>query len=345
MSTRGLQLFTAMSLVWGIPYLFIRIAVVDMPPAAVILGRTLVASVILLPIALRSRGLRRVVRRWRPLLAFTLLEMALPWYLITTAEETASSSFSGMMIATVPLLAAVVGIARGDAAARRPAVLAGLLLGFAGVAVMGGGDFRGVGAAATLELLAAALCYAIGPIVLERYLSDLPGPTVMSTALLGCAAVYLPLALLGPIRVPSSAALVAIVALGVACTAFAFVAYSALIVEIGPVRAVVITYINPAVAMALGVAVLGERLSFAMIGALALVLIGSAAATHQQGATRASSNSSQGAAADPPGHTEPPRRPRTAHHRFPRAAQRLPFSAPHGPDGAVVAGCDGSACD
>lgn len=281
MRGRGLQLFAAMSLVWGIPYLFIRIAVADMPPATVILGRTLVASVILWPIAFRSRGVRRVVRRWRPLVAFTLLEMALPWYLITTAEKSVSSSFSGLMIATVPLLAAVAAITHGDRAARRPAALAGLLLGLTGVGAVGGADFRGIGAMSALELLAAALCYALGPIVLERYLGDLPGPALMAVALACCAAMYTPLCLLAPFSEPSTASLLAILVLGVACTAFAFVAYAALITEIGPTRAVVITYVNPAVALALGAVVLHEQVSLGMIAGLGLVLIGSALATHR----------------------------------------------------------------
>jgi drug/metabolite transporter (DMT)-like permease len=297
-SRRGLQLFAAMSLAWGVPYLFIRIAVAGMPPAAVILGRSFVAWAILLPIALHGRGLGRVMRRWRPLLAFTLLEMALPWYLITTAEETATSSFSGLMIAAVPLLAAIIAIARGDRAVR-PVGLAGLVIGFAGVATLGGTDFHGASAAVTLELLAAALCYAVGPMVLERHLSDLPGPAVMTVALTGCAAIYLALALRAPISMPSGASLLAILVLGVVCTAFAFVAYSALITEIGSVRAVVITYVNPALALALGVIVLHETLSLRVLAALALVLIGSALAAHEPAAPNAMSAAADSNVRDP----------------------------------------------
>jgi drug/metabolite transporter (DMT)-like permease len=279
MTRRGVVLFAAMSVIWGIPYLFIRVAVLEVPPGIVVLGRTLIGALILLPIALRAPGLTPVLRRWRPLLLFTLVEIAVPWYLLTTAEETASSSFSGLVISAVPLFATGIAIVRRDRDATKPGVLAGLLLGIAGVGAIVGIDLRGSTLVATLELLGVVACYATGPVVLSRYLSDLPGPGVMGVALGTCAVIYLPLAVLQPPGRMSSAAAGSIVVLGVVCTALAFVLFSGLVREIGPVRSTVITYINPAVALVLGVALLREPVTAGMVLGLLLVLVGSALAT------------------------------------------------------------------
>jgi drug/metabolite transporter (DMT)-like permease len=307
MTRRGILLFAAMSVIWGIPYLFIRIAVLEVPPGIVVFGRTVIGALILLPIALRGRGLAPVLRRWRPLLAFTAVEIAIPWYLLTTAEETASSSFSGLVISAVPLFATGIAIARGDREATKPAVLAGLLLGIAGVAAIVGIDLRGSTLVATLELLGVVACYATGPVVLARYLGDLPGPGVMGAALGICALIYLPLALLQPPARLSPSALGSIAVLGVVCTALAFVLFSDLVKEIGPVRSTVITYVNPAVALVLGVALLQERVTPGMVVGFLLVLVGSVLATRRAEAIDARPAVSRPAI--PPGVVPGPREP------------------------------------
>ena len=281
MTRRGVLLFTAMSVVWGIPYLFIRIAVLEVPPGVVVFGRTLIGALILLPLAVRAPGLRPVLRHWRPLIVFTLVEMAIPWYLLTTAEETASSSFSGLVISAVPLVATLMAIGRGDRSATTTPVLAGLLLGIAGVVAIVGIDLRGSNLIATLELLGVVIAYATGPVVLARYLSDLPPTGVMGLALGLCALVYLPLAAVQPPHAFETAAFGSIAVLGVVCTALAFVLFSALVTEIGPVRSTVITYVNPAVALVLGVVVLHERVTVGMAIGFVLVLLGSALATRR----------------------------------------------------------------
>lgn len=282
MSRRGIALFAVMSILWGIPYLFIRIAVEQMPPSVLVLGRTSLAALILLPLALRGRGLLPVLRRWRPLLAFAAIEIALPWYFISNAEQTVSSSLAGLLLSAVPLAATVIAIGRGDREGVRPLALAGLALGSAGVAAIVGLDIRGSSLPAVLELLATAVCYAIGPVILARSLRDLPQSGVMAASLGLCAIAYLPLAALQwPHTPPSLGALGSIVVLSVLCTAVAFVAFSALIAEIGPVRATVITYINPAVAALLGVRVLNETFTWGMGVGFLLVLAGSVLATRR----------------------------------------------------------------
>lgn len=282
MSRRGIALFAAMSLLWGVPYLFIRIAVEQMPPAVLVFGRTTLAALILLPLALRGRGLLPLLRRWQPLLAFAAIEIALPWYFISNAEQTVSSSLAGLLLSAVPLAATLIAIGRGDREGIRPVALAGLALGSAGVAAIVGLDIRGSSLPAILELLATAVCYAIGPVILARSLRDVPQTGVMASSLTLCAIAYLPLALLQwPHAAPSAGALGSIVVLSVFCTAVAFLAFSALIAEIGPVRSTVITYVNPAVAAILGVLVLHETFTLGMGVGFLLVLVGSVLATRR----------------------------------------------------------------
>lgn len=282
MSRRGIALFAVMSILWGIPYLFIRIAVEQMPPTILVFGRTTLAALILLPLALRGRGLAPVLRRWRPLLAFAAIEIALPWYFIASAEQSVSSSLAGLLLSAVPLAATLIAIGRGDREGIRPVALAGLLLGSAGVAAIVGLDIRASSLPAVLELLATAVCYAIGPVILDRYLRDLPQTGVMASSLTIGAIAYLPLALLQwPHSLPAISALGSIVVLSVFCTAVAFIAFAALIAEIGPVRATVITYVNPAVAALLGITVLRETFTVGMGAGFLLVIAGSVLATRR----------------------------------------------------------------
>ena len=282
MSRRGVLLFAAMSIVWGIPYLFIRIAVLQMPPGVLVFGRSLLAALILLPLAMHRPGLLPVLRRWRPLLAFSVIEIALPWYFISNAEQVVTSSLAGLLISSVPLAATLIAIGLGDREGARPAALAGLALGSAGVVGIVGLDIRGSSLVAVAELLATAVCYAIGPVILARGLRDLPSAGVMGASLGLCALAYLPVAVLQwPQTLPSAAALGSVVVLAVLCTAVAFVVFSALISEIGPVRATVITYVNPAVAAAVGASVLHEKFTFGMGAGFVLVLTGSVLATRR----------------------------------------------------------------
>jgi len=271
-----------MSLLWGIPYLFIRIAVMQVSPTTLVFTRTGTAALILLPFALHRGGLAAVLRRWPPLVAFAVIEIAVPWLLLANAERTISSSMSGLLVSTVPLVATVVAITRGDREGIRPMALGGLLLGLVGVAAIAGFDIRGPSLPAVVEMAGVVICYAVGPVILARFLGDLPGLNVMAATLALCAIGYTPVFLLQlPHAVPSVAALGSIAVLSVFCTALAFVVFSALVNEIGPVRATVITYVNPAVAAALGLSVLHEILTPAMILGFLLVLAGSGLATRR----------------------------------------------------------------
>lgn len=279
MSSRGWAAFAAMSVLFGIPYLFVKVAVDGgVPPALVAWGRVALAAVVLLALAGRAGTLRSLRGRWRWLAAYTVVEIAVPFPMIAFGEQHVSSSLAAIVIASVPLIIAVLAVRFDHAERPNRLRLTGLLIGFSGVVVLVGIDVAGqpeelLGTAA---ILVAAVGYAIGPLILKHRLLDLDQVATMGASL-GLATVFLtPLAILtAPSATPSGDALVSVAVLGLFCTALAFVVFSALIREAGPSRALVITYVNPVVAVALGVAVLGERPGPGAVAGLLLILAGS----------------------------------------------------------------------
>jgi drug/metabolite transporter (DMT)-like permease len=279
-SRRGWSLFAAMSVIWGIPYLLIKVADGGVAPPVLVLARVTIGAALLLPIAIRRRELAPLLSRWRWVALFALVEIIAPWLLLSEAETRLSSSLSGLLIASVPILVAVIGRATGGQDRLTAVRWAGLLVGLGGVALLvaGGGTHGQAGQVA--EVLLVAVCYAIGPLVVARKLSDLPSLGVTAASLGFAAVVCAPIAALTwPSAVPAAKVLAALAALAVVCTALAFLAFFALIAEAGPARATVITYVNPAVAVALGVLVLGEQLTVTMGVAFAAILGGSVLAT------------------------------------------------------------------
>jgi drug/metabolite transporter (DMT)-like permease len=278
-SRRALLLFAALCVIWGIPYLLIRVAVRDLSPAFLVFVRTGFAALLLLPLAARRGELRVLLPSWRPILLFAVVEIGVPWLLLSRAEERLTSSLTGLLIAGVPLVAAVVSAATGSAHRLDRRSWFGLLVGVLGVAALVGLDFGRVGVVPLLEICVVVLGYTAGPLVLSRYLSDLPSLGVVAAALTMTAVVYAPVAAFEiPKRVHVDVVL-SVAGLAVVCTALAFVLFFQLIADVGPVRATVITYVNPAVAAVLGVALLGERFTAGMGVGFALVLAGSVLAT------------------------------------------------------------------
>jgi drug/metabolite transporter (DMT)-like permease len=271
-----------MSVIWGIPYLLIKIAVAGVPVPVLVLARVGVGAGLLLPVALRQRQLGVLRGHWGWLAAFALAEVIVPWLLLSEAERRLSSSMSGLLIASVPIIIVVLGRLTGGTDRLSSLRWAGLLAGLGGVALLVGPSAVGGDAPSVTEVLLVAVCYATGPLIADRKLSDLP-PLPMTAACLGFAAVvYAPAAALTwPSSMPSWRVLAALATLAVVCTATAFLLFFRLIAEVGPARASVITYINPAVAVALGVGVLGEQFTPAMGGAFALIIGGSVLATRR----------------------------------------------------------------
>src|SRR5436190_4214842 len=287
MSRRGWILFAAMSVIWGLPYLMIRVAVRELSPATLVGARTAFAALLLVPLAARQKELRPLMRVGVPLLAFTAIEIVVPWFLLAKAERRLTSSLTGLLVAAVPLVGALVTTFSGERERHGALRWAGLLIGLAGVAALVGLDVPGAEVLAVIEVAAVAVCYAVGPIILSRWLADAP-PLGVVAASLGLAALfYLPFAATSlPSRFPSTEVTLSVVGLAILCTAIAFLLFFALIAEAGPVRATVITYVNPVVAAVVGVAVLGEPFTFGMAVGFALVLAGSLLATAAVGQRR-----------------------------------------------------------
>jgi drug/metabolite transporter (DMT)-like permease len=299
-SRRGWALFAAMSVIWGIPYLLIKIAVAGVPVPVLVLARVGIGAALLLPVAIRRRQLGALRARWPWLAAFALVEIIAPWLLLSEAETRLSSSLSGLLIASVPIIVVVLGRLTGGTERLSFLRWAGLLGGLAGVALLAGLRAVNGDAWSVAEVLMVALCYATGPLIASRKLADLP-PLGMTAACLALAAViYAPAAALTwPSSMPSARVLAALAGLAVVCTAAAFLLFFRLIAEVGPARASVITYINPVVAVVLGVTVLGEQFTPVMGGAFALILGGSVLATRP--APRAGPGGCAGPGRRPPG--------------------------------------------
>ncbi|MGH8960643.1 MAG: DMT family transporter [Jatrophihabitantaceae bacterium] len=282
MSRRGWLLFAAMCLIWGIPYLLIRVAVRDVAPGTLVFLRTAIGGLVLLPLALSRGGFAPVLRRWRPLVAFTVIELAIPWLLLSDAETRLPSSLSGLLVAAVPLVGVLVARFTGADDRADAARLIGLGLGIAGVSMLVGLDLGQLHTWSLVEVGIVVVGYAVAPMIMARHLSDLPSIPVVSASLLLAALGYLPYAALRPPHSLNVREISSIVVLGLVCTALAFVLFFALINDIGPARATVITYVNPAVAVLFGVLLLNERFTLGMAVGFPLILGGSVLAARRR---------------------------------------------------------------
>jgi drug/metabolite transporter (DMT)-like permease len=283
MTRRAWAAFATASIVWGVPYLFIKIAVdhgVTAPDLA--WGRVTLGAVVLLALAWRAGTLASLRGRWRWLLAFAIAEVAIPFPMLAIGEERVPSSLAAIMVAAVPLIGAVLAIRFDHSERPTPVRALGLAIGFAGVIALVGldvaghrGELLGIGA-----IMITATGYAIGPMLIKLRLSGLDPRATMGASLALASIVLAPWAALDtPSHVPPAGAIGAVVVLGLLCTAGGFVVYAILIGEAGTSRATVITYVNPVVAVTLGVLVLGERPGAGAVAGLLLILAGGWLAT------------------------------------------------------------------
>jgi len=280
MTRRGLTLFIALSIIWGMPYLFIRIAVEYVEPSVMVALRVGLAALLLLPIAL-MRGQFRGIRPYLPWIGlFAVVEITGPFLTLGYAETQLTSSTTALLIAAVPIVAAVFARGLGLDARLGGVRVLGLAVGISGVALLVGFDVPGdqwwaVGAAAV-----TVVGYALGPIVISTKLSDAPPLAVITLAFGANAIFYAPLAWVQRPTAPVPAvAWWSIIVLGVVATAIGFLIFFALVAEVGPSRMTVITFLNPAVAVFLGVVVLSEPITWGLVLGFPLVLLGSYLAT------------------------------------------------------------------
>ena len=290
--TRKLLLFAGLGVAWGVPYLLIKIAVEELHPTTLVLGRVAIACLVMVPLAASRGAFAPAVRRWRVVAVYAVIEIVVPWFFLTRAEQHLSSSLTGLLIAGVPIVGVLIALVTRRSEHLGATGALGLGVGLAGVALLVGFESGAAGgggeAQAVAELAVVVVCYAIGPVIMARHLADAPATGVIALSLLVSAAVYaVPGVLHAPDRWPSAGVTASVVGLGLICTAAAFLLFFALVAEVGPVRSTLVTYLNPAVAVAAGAIVLGEPITWLTGAGFVLVLAGSALASRRAPAAEA----------------------------------------------------------
>lgn len=292
MSRKALGLFLIVGVIWGTPYFFIEIALEHFDTTSLVFARVFLGALILMPIVISRGMMKATLKAWPAVVAFASFEMVGPWFLIPEAQKDISSSLASLLITTVPFIAAFAVGLLGDRSAWHPLTVLGLLIGLAGVISLVGIDaFSGVTPLAPIfMMLAAAVGYAVAPIIANRMPHEVPTLGVIAVSLTIVSAVYAPFAAFSLPRDisegPPWQAWAALVVLGAICSALAFVIFFALIREIGPARASLITYVNLAVAAVLGVVFLAEPITTGILVGFPLVVLGSYLASRQRQAIR-----------------------------------------------------------
>ena len=273
-------MFSLAGIFWGLPYFFIAVALESFSTPSIVFARTLLGALVLIPYAAITGGLKPALKAWPYVAVFAVIEMVGPWFLITESEKHISSGLAGLLVATVPFFAvAILAVFLHDRSALRPRPLIGMLVGFAGVATLVGIDsFAGhIDPLYVLMVIGASLGYAIAPIVANQKLSDVPTAGVIGLSMVIVSSIYSPFALpnIGAELADASLnAMLALVVLGLVCSAAAFVVFFMLIKEIGPAKSTLITYPNTAVAILLGVTFLNEPITVGLLVGIPLIAVG-----------------------------------------------------------------------
>jgi drug/metabolite transporter (DMT)-like permease len=279
MSRRAYFHFAVSGLFWGIPYLLMKVAVRDLEPAVIVCGRVLIGAAILIPIAIHQKVLMDAIRGWRYVLPYAIFEMMIPWILITNAEKKISSGLAGLLVATVPIWSTIFASLAGDRTVWHSKRLVGIAVGFAGLVGLVGYEsiFGETDIISILMMLVAAISYSFAVNMISIKLPDVSGIAINGMAMFITAVAYAPLMVLQwpAANTVSAESALSLLALGIFCTALAFISFFIVMKEIGPARASIGTYVNTAVAVVLGVIILSEPLTLGIIIGLPLVMIGS----------------------------------------------------------------------
>ena len=282
MTPRGWFLLISLGIIWGLPYLFIKIAVETFSPTSLVFLRVVLAAAVLVPIVTYKRQWRTLSGHWPWVIVFALIEMAFSWTALNWAEQSVTSSFAALFIATVPAVTAILARMLGMDDRLTGTRLVGLGVGFVGVGLLVGLDVTGSSLLAIAALALTVVCYAMGPIIIDRRLSGPPSLAVIAASMVVNAIIFAPLALLTwPAEPIPVSAWGSALFLGIVGSAIAFVFFFALIAEVGPSRGTLITYINPVVAVILGIIVLSEPVTLGLIAGFPMILIGSWLATRK----------------------------------------------------------------
>ncbi len=282
MSRRGVILFLSLGLIWGLPYLLIKVSVEYLSPEVIVFLRVFLAAIILLPIVIKRGYLRQLKGHWKWVFIFAIVEIAFPFGALTFAEIKLSSSMTGLLIAAVPIVSAIFAWRLGIDDRITGNRILGLTIGILGVAALVGLDVTGSEIISAALLAITVIGYALGPIIVSQKLSQAPALAAIAMAMVINSVIYAPLAFISrPNETVPVNVWLAVAVLGAVCTALAFMLFFSLVAEVGPARTTVITYINPAVAVILGILVLSEPITLGLLIGFPLILIGSFLATRK----------------------------------------------------------------
>jgi len=278
MSKKGWALFALVGALWGVPYLFMKVAVEELSTPVIVFSRLLIGAVVLIPLAISQKAIRPALKYWRYIALYAILEMVIPWSLITNAQKDLSSGVVALLVATVPIWATLFAHHTGDSTAAHRTRIFGIAIGLVGITFLVGletlndvGNIR-----ALVQVLIASASYAYAVNMITRKAPGASGLAINGLAMLLSTIIFAPFALTHlPTQTPSSNAILATIGLGVICTAFAFWIFFLVLDEIGAARASLVVYPNTAVAVILGIFLLDESITLAILIGLPLVLIGS----------------------------------------------------------------------
>jgi drug/metabolite transporter (DMT)-like permease len=278
-SRSNAALLVVLSAIWGSSFLFIKLGVDELEPTVVALGRLFVGAAILLPIAASRGGLGLLRPHLRTVATLGLLNNALPFWLFGFAETRISSGLAAVIQAAAPIFTVLLAIRLDPTQRATGTRLAGIAVGFVGVALLVGAQTGGqvIGA---IAVLAASLCYAASALFAGKRARTIP-PLHLAAGQLGCGLLLMaPFGLLQlPDEAPPAKAVLAIVALGALGSALAYVLYFALIARAGASRAILVTYLVPAFALVYGALFLDEKVTASAVAGLVLILAGTTLAT------------------------------------------------------------------
>ena len=278
MSRRGWLLFSLVGLLWGVPYLFMKVAIEELSTPMIVFSRLAIGASLLVPLALREGTLKGAVKYWKYIALYAVLEMVIPWTLITNSQRSLSSGVVALLVATVPIWATLFAHHTGDSTAAHRTRIFGIAIGLVGISLIVGiesvSDFTNFVALA--QILIAAASYAFAVNMITRKAPGTSGIAINGIAMTISAVIFAPFAInTWPNEVPSNEVILSTIGLGVICSGLAFWIFFLLLEEIGPARASLVVYPNTAVAVVLGVLILREEITLALAIGLPLVLAGS----------------------------------------------------------------------
>jgi drug/metabolite transporter (DMT)-like permease len=279
MNRRAWLLMALLAALWGASYLFIKVALEDgMPPLFIVFARLALGAIVLVPLALRARALPALRGLAGPVVVLAVVQVVLPFLLITYGERHIASSLTGILVSAAPIFTALIAVRYDDEERPHGIAIAGVVMGIAGVVLLFGVDLSGdsTALAGGLMVLLASVGYAVGSLYLKHRLRGVPAVGLAASTMIAGVLLLAPPALFAlPSHAPSLQSAGSLLALGAGGTGIAFAIYFTLIVDIGPGRASLVAYIAPGFAVLYGVWLLSEPLTAGALAGLVLILAGS----------------------------------------------------------------------